>query len=231
MTHSGSLPEAMDRSPSGAGSRGMTGFSARGTQLSRVVIVALVDADAAAGHVGDDSGDGHAFHDVAAVEVVALFALQGLPQRGLVVAPVKEVPAADVLPAGEVQLAGTVGYFLEIAEVVSALPKDGAVDVVPAAFGRDEVVPGTEFVGDELFAELVGLHEVVVEVPHLRSTPGSTCAALWDGVGELALGCQTVMGRRGARSVLGWIGVLGADCGEGGMTRGMKTGFRVKTPD
>ena len=36
ITHSGSLLEDMDPSPSGAGSRGMTGFSARGTQLSRL---------------------------------------------------------------------------------------------------------------------------------------------------------------------------------------------------
>ena len=53
---------------------------------------------------------------------------------------------------------------------------------------------------------------------------------LWGGVGELPLGCQTVMGRRGAKGVLGLIGVLGSGRGrrDGG---GMKTGFRVKIPE
>ena len=162
--------------------QGDDGVLGQGDPVVQVGVVGLVDADAAPGHVGDDGGHGHAFHDVAAVEVVALFALQGLPQRGLVVAPVEEVPAADVLPAGEVHLAGAVGYFLQIAEVVAAFPEDGAVDVVPAAFGRDEVVPGPEFVGDELLAELVGLHEVVVEVPHLRHSGKHLCGALgWGG--------------------------------------------------
>ena len=131
-----------------------------------VGVVGLVDANAAAGHVGDDGGDGHPFHDVAAVEVVAPGALEGLAQGGAVVAPVEKIAAADVLPAGEVDPAAGVGDFLEVAEVVAAVPEDCAVDVVPAAFGRDEVVARPVFVGYELFAELVGLHEVVVEVDH-----------------------------------------------------------------
>ena len=182
MTHSGSLAGGHGALAFGGRVEGDDGVFGQGDPVVQVVVVGLVDADAAPGHVGDDGGHGHALHDVAAVEVVALGALQGLPQRGLVVAPVEEVPAADVLPAGEVQLAGAVGDFLEIAEVVSALPKDGAVDVVPAAFGRDEVVPGAESVGDELFAELVGLHEVVVEVTHLQRSVKHLCGALgWGG--------------------------------------------------
>ena len=150
--------------------------------MVEVGVVGLVDADATAGHVGDDGGDGHAFHDVAAVEVVALVALERFAEGGLVVAPVEEVAAADVLPTGEVDRADGVGDLLQVAEVVAAVPEDGAVDVVPAAFGRDEVVAGPEFVGDELFAEFVGLHEVVVEVPHLRHSGKHLCGALgWGG--------------------------------------------------
>ena len=91
------------------------------------------------------------------------------------------------------------------------------------------MVAGAVFVGDEFFAEFVGLHEVVVEVPHLEDSMKHLCGALGWG-GELTLGCQTVMGRRGARSVLGLIGVLGSGRGrwDGG---GMKTGFRVKAPE
>ena len=154
--------------PSGAGSSGNDRVLGQGDPAVEVGVVGLVDADAVAGHVGDDGGDRHAFHDVAAVEVVAPGALEGFAQRGAVVAPVEQVAATDVLPAGEVNPAAGVGDLLEVAEVVAAVPEDGAVDVVPAAFRRDEVVAGTVFVGDELFAELVGLHEVIVEVLHWR---------------------------------------------------------------
>ena len=148
----------------------------------------LVDADAVAGHVGDDGGDGHALHDVAAVEVVALLALERFAEGGLVVAPVEEVAAADVLPTGEVDRAGGVGDLLQVAEVVAAVPVDGAVDVVPAALGRDEVVAGAVFVGDEFFAEFVGLHEVVVEVPHLEDSMKHLCGALgWGGRADARL--------------------------------------------
>ena len=147
---------------------GDDGVLGQGDPAIEVGVVRLVDADAVAGHVGDDGGDGHAFHNVAAVEVVAPGALKGFAQGGAVVAPVEEVAAADVLPAGEVDSAAGVGDLLQVAEVVAAVPVDGAVDVVPAAFGRDEVVAGAVLVGDELFAELVGLHEVVVEVLHWR---------------------------------------------------------------
>ena len=144
------------------------GVLGQGDPAVEVGVVGLVDADAVAGHVGDDGGDRHAFHDVAAVEVVAPGALERLAQGGPVVAPVEKVAAADVLPAGEVHPAAGVGNLLEVAQVLAAVPEDGAVDVVPAAFGRDEVVAGAVLVGDELFAELVGLHEVVVEVLHWR---------------------------------------------------------------
>ena len=166
----------------GGGVQGDDGVLGQGDPVVEVGVVGLVDADAVAGHVGDDGGDGHAFHDVAAVEVVALVALERFAQGGLVVAPVEEVAAADVLPTGEVDRAGGVGDLLQVAEVVAAVPVDGAVDVVPAALGRDEVVAGPEFVGDELFAEFVGLHEVVVEVPHLEDSMRHVCGALgWGG--------------------------------------------------
>ena len=158
--------------PWSAGPRGRVkgddGVLGQGDPVVEVGVVGLVDADAVAGHVGDDGGDGHALHDVAAVEVVALLPSKRFAEGGLVVAPVEEVAAADVLPTGEVDRAGGVGDLLQVAEVVAAVPVDGAVDVVPAALGRDEVVAGAVFVGDEFFAEFVGLHEVVVEVPHLE---------------------------------------------------------------
>ena len=113
----------------------MTGFWGRGDPAVEVGVVGLVDADTVAGHVGDDGGDGHALHDAAAVEVVAPGALERLAQGGAVVTPVEKVAAADVLPAGEVDPAAGVGDLLEVAEVVAAVPVDGAVNVVPTALG------------------------------------------------------------------------------------------------
>ena len=170
MTHSGNSAGGLGRFALGARVHRYDGVFGQRDPVVQVVVVALVDADAAQGHVGDDGGDLHALHHVAAVEVVALRAFQGLAQRGLVVPPVEQVPAADVLPAGEIDLVRTVGDLLQIAEVIAALPEDRTVDVVPAAFRGDEVVPRPVLVGDQLLAQLVGLHQVVVKVAHRNPT-------------------------------------------------------------
>ena len=128
----------------------------------QVGVAALVDADAATRHVGDDGGHLHACHRVTAVEVVALGAGQRLAQRGRVVAPVHEVAAGDVLPAREVAFSGRVADLLQVADVVAPPPVQHAVEVVPSALRRHEVVARPMPVGHQLLAQLVGGHQQVV---------------------------------------------------------------------
>ena len=173
ITHSGNADDRM-RSPRSPGSSGITGLSGSGCQRSRLSSTALVDADAAARHVGDDGGHLHACHRVTAVEVVALGAGQRLAQRGRVVAPVHEVAAGDVLPAREVAFAGRVADLLQVADVIAPLPVQHAIEVVPPPLRRHEVIARPVLVRHQLLAQLVGGHQQVV-VTGLSVVSGRRC--------------------------------------------------------
>ena len=173
-----------------------------------LVVEALVDADAPARHVGDDGGHLHPAHGVAAVEVVAPGAGQGLAQRSRVVAPVHQVAAGDVLPAREVAFAGRVADLLQVADVVAPLPEQHAIQVVPPALRRHEVVARPVLVGHQLLAQLVGVHQQIVVTVHsllLANRPGRV-AQLGTGQALPSLsGCA--IGWRSSREIM-LVGIM-----------------------
>ena len=82
------------------------------------------------------------------------------------VAPVHQVAAGYVLPTREVAFAGRVADLLQVADVVAPLPEQHAVEVVPPALRRHQVIARPVLVRHQLLTQLVGVHQQIVVMAH-----------------------------------------------------------------
>ena len=130
--------------------------------MIQLVVKTLVDAYSAPGHICDNRRDIGAVNDPPAVEVVALHSRKRLTERSGMILPMEKIPAGYMLLAREVPFVRTVPYFLEISDVISPVPVDHAVKIIPAALRGNEMIAWPLPVGNHLFPEFIDSHEQIV---------------------------------------------------------------------
>lgn len=96
----------------------------------------LVNADAPSGHIGDNRRNLNPFHDVTAIEIIALLPFKRLAEVRRVVGPMQQISTRNVLPAGKVHFIWAVFYLLQVPQMVPAVEEHRAIDVIPTALWR-----------------------------------------------------------------------------------------------